>query len=221
MASDLHLLARRSRGDALAGALADAAQRNGALVLAGDIFDVRWSTAGGPAETARFARNWLRELLGRAPDASLHYVLGNHDDVPELREGLTALAATEERFAWHPHHLRLGAALFVHGDLDRPRSPHQGSRPGRARERAYDAAIALRLHRAAASLAFPHRAVLRELHDYADRVEADEDGGAIRDVFFGHTHRPMTREPFRGRRYHNGGAPIDGVRFRIIEESIG
>lgn len=219
VASDLHLFARRTRGHDLLGPLTEAAARTGTLVLAGDIVDVRWSTLGGPEATARATDAWLRDVLAGAPSAEVHYVLGNHDDTPEIREALGALSGAEERFSWHPHHLRLGSALFVHGDVDRPRSSNHGPNPGPARERAYAAAIALHLHRAAAAIAFPHRAVLRGLHRYADRLEAS-GGEPIRDVFFGHTHRPMERASYRGRRYHNGGAPIDGVAFRIIEEHI-
>lgn len=219
VASDLHLFARRTRGHDLLGPLTEAAARTGTLVLAGDIVDVRWSTLGGPEATARATDAWLRDVLAGAPSAEVHYVLGNHDDTPEIREALGALSGAEERFSWHPHHLRLGSALFVHGDVDRQRSSNHGPNPGPARERAYAAAIALHLHRAAAAIAFPHRAVLRGLHRYADRLEAS-GGEPIRDVFFGHTHRPMERASYRGRRYHNGGAPIDGVAFRIIEEHI-
>ena len=219
VASDLHLFARRTRGHDLLGPLTEAAARTGTLVLAGDIVDVRWSTLGGPEATARATDAWLRDVIAGAPSAEVHYVLGNHDDTPEIRGALGALSGAEERFSWHPHHLRLGSALFVHGDVDRPRSSNHGPNPGPARERAYAAAIALHLHRAAAAIAFPHRAVLRGLHRYADRLEAS-GGEPIRDVFFGHTHRPMERASYRGRRYHNGGAPIDGVAFRIIEEHI-
>lgn len=219
VASDLHLFARRTRGHDLLGPLTEAATRTGTLVLAGDIVDVRWSTLGGPEATARATDAWLRDVLAGAPSAEVHYVLGNHDDTPEIREALGVLSGAEERFSWHPHHLRLGSALFVHGDVDRPRSSNHGPNPGPARERAYAAAIALHLHRAAAAIAFPHRAVLRGLHRYADRLETS-GGEPIRDVFFGHTHRPMARTSYRGRRYHNGGAPIHGVDFRIIEEGI-
>jgi len=219
VASDLHLFARRTEGRDLLRPLAEAAARTGTLVLAGDIVDVRWSTLGGPRTTAQATSDWVRAVLAGAPSANVHYVLGNHDDVPEIREALGEISGAEERFHWHPRHIRLGSALFVHGDVDRPRKPDHGPRPGPARERAYAAAIALHLHRAAATIAFPHRAVLRELHRYADRLEAS-GGGTIRDVFFGHTHRPMERTPYQGRRYHNGGAPIDGVDFRIIEEDI-
>lgn len=219
VASDLHLFARRTRGRDLLGPLTKAAARTGTLVLAGDIVDVRWSTLGGPEATARATDAWVRDVLAGAPSAEVHYVLGNHDDTPEIREVLGALSGAEERFNWHPRHLRLGSALFVHGDVDRPRKSNHGSTPGPARERAYAAAIALHLHRAAAAIAFPHRAVLRGLHRYANRLEASGEE-PIRDVFFGHTHRPVARACYRGRRYHNGGAPIDGVDFRIIEEDI-
>lgn len=219
VASDLHLFARRTRGRDLLRPVTEAAARTGTLVLAGDIVDVRWSTLGSAEVTARAASDWVGAVLDGAPSAEVHYVLGNHDDAPEIREALGLLAEVEDRFSWHPRHVRLGSALFVHGDLDRPRKSDHGQRPGPTRERAYQAAIALHLHRAAASLAFPHRAVLRGLHRYADRLEAGGDG-PIKDVFFGHTHRPMARAPYRGRRYHNGGAPIDGVDFRIVEEDI-
>jgi UDP-2,3-diacylglucosamine hydrolase len=37
------------------------------------------------------------------------------------------------------------------------------------------------------------------------------------DPYFGHTHRSMADYQFGGPTFHNSGAPIKGVKFRILE----
>jgi hypothetical protein len=39
----------------------------------------------------------------------------------------------------------------------------------------------------------------------------------VRDVYFGHTHKNLANYRYRGLTFHNGGAPIKGVKFRIVE----
>jgi UDP-2,3-diacylglucosamine hydrolase len=157
-------------------------------------------------------------------------VLGNHDHLPEWTCALDELAGREPRFRWSPFHLRLGNAVFQHGDVSTPgidpaRLPQSRARfaqsrpPSRALERAYDGVVALRLHLLGARLAFPQRAVLRRLSRYLDGVR-HEVGDGVRNVYFGHTHIPVDGVEYGGRRFHNGGAAIDGVPFRVLRAEL-
>ncbi|MEM6569985.1 MAG: metallophosphoesterase [Planctomycetota bacterium] len=228
--SDLHLFSRRSRADEHQRALLDAARRARTVVLAGDIVDFKWSSVGGAEATSDAARAWLEELLEAGDDVQVHYLLGNHDHLPEHIERLEALADDDDRFRWHPFHLRLGGAVFLHGDVSNPRMnparlhayresfarhPNQGP----AMERLYDALMALRVHVLGARVLYPERTVLRRIARYLDDIQG-EIGDDVRNVYFGHTHRPVDGAEYRGIRFHNCGATIPGVDFRIVRADL-
>ena len=228
--SDLHLFTKRSRVDEHMPRIHGAAQQARTLVLAGDIVDFKWSRLASLDATADAAREWLEELLDQSGTCRVHYVLGNHDHVPELIDRLEALASVEARFEWHPFHLRLGNAVFLHGDACNPRmndmrlraarlgtAGHRSRSEGQAR--IYDLVVALRLHVMGARLLFARKTVLERLSRYLDELE-DELGGGIRNVYFGHTHLALDRVEHRGRCFHNGGAPMPGVEFRIVEADL-
>jgi UDP-2,3-diacylglucosamine hydrolase len=42
----------------------------------------------------------------------------------------------------------------------------------------------------------------------------------VTDVYFGHTHRDVDGVKFGGLNFHNGGASIKGLSFRIIETKL-
>jgi predicted phosphodiesterase len=67
---------------------------------------------------------WFAELLedwaqqAQQADTTLHWVLGNHDDTSALEQALGEIAERyPEHVNVHPVALRLGSALFTHGDL--------------------------------------------------------------------------------------------------------
>lgn len=228
--SDLHLFSRRSRAEEHRRDLLDAARRARTVVLAGDIVDFRWSRIGDADATSDAARAWLEELLDAGGDVEVHYLLGNHDHVPAHIERLDALAGDDARFRWHPFHLRLGGAVFLHGDVSNPRMTPARLRAyrerfgrhanqGPAMERLYDALMALRVHVLGARVLYPERTTLRRIARYLDDVQG-EIGGDVRNVYFGHTHRPVHGAEFRGIRFHNCGAPIPGVDFRIVTADL-
>jgi UDP-2,3-diacylglucosamine hydrolase len=72
------------------------------------------------------------------------------------------------------------------------------------------------VHRLVASVANPKARVLAKISDYLEWANHGR-GAGVRDVYFGHTHCPLEGEPFGGMRYHNPGATIKGMKFRLIE----
>ena len=44
-------------------------------------------------------------------------IVGDFAGMPPLMKRLDRLAAREPNFAWHEYYLRLGSALFLHGDI--------------------------------------------------------------------------------------------------------
>lgn len=228
--SDLHLFSRRSRGDLHQGAIERAALNADAFVLAGDNFDFHWSTIGTIEESADVAARWLERLARGAPGCEFHALLGNHDHHPALIQRLVGLSAELPNLNWHPYFLRIGSGVFLHGDaanwrmnaeaLSRFRDRCAEKSPKHARwNRLYDMAIGARLHVLCARAAFPHRVVARRLSAYLEEIEHGPDNG-VRNVYFGHTHRALSDYAFGGLKFHNGGAPMDGLRFDILKADI-
>lgn len=224
--SDLHLFARRSRAaDCLQSLRADLASAD-VVVLNGDTFDFRWSTLRDRRTTVAAALDWLCALADDLPKCRIHYVLGNHDCLADFREQLASLASTLPRLRWHEHFLRLGAALFLHGDcahepmdadgLRRYRAPWENDpQRGPVATGAYIVADHLGLTRLAhARYLPPGRTVGRIVH-YLNRAwpgwQID-----IRDCYFGHTHLPFSGHRQDGVVFHNSGSAIRGMAFNPI-----
>ena len=224
--SDLHLFANRSDAHRYLEEIALAASQAEAFVLGGDIFDFRWSRIPILRAVDR-AAEWLRELAESAPRCHFHLVLGNHDYHRALIDRLAKLEKQVSNFSWHRYYVRLGSSVFLHGDvadktmnaemlaaardqwLDRRRrGPFMSAR--------YDVVVMTRLHKPVPHLVYAKRIVVRRISKYLDSVgQGSRDG--VRNVYFGHTHRRMSNYHYRGLVFHNGGAPIKGMKFRIIE----
>lgn len=228
--SDLHLFSKRSRAHVHQPRILDAARRTGRIVLAGDIVDFRWSRMGSADATADAAVDWLGEILDGNDGGDVEYVLGNHDHVPELVERLEVLADQCPRFRWHPYHLRIGNAVFLHGDVSNPRMDQARlrayresfgahERPSGSSHHLYEVVVALRLHVLGARFLYPRAKVVRRIARYLDEVE-HEVGAGLRNVYFGHTHLALSGEEYRGLRFHNCGAPIRGLEFQILEADL-
>jgi len=80
----------------------------------------------------------------------------------------------------------------------------------------YDVVVLTRLHKPVAQLVFSKRIVVRRILKYLESIGEGPSNG-VRNVYFGHTHRRMSNYHYRGLAFHNGGAPIKGVEFRILE----
>lgn len=225
--SDLHLFARRSLADEHLHAILAAAARADVFVLGGDIFDFRWSTLGSTEATVDAAIGWLDVLMAHAPRCRFQYVLGNHDHHDVFVERLAAWSESAPNFGWDPFYVRLGNSVFLHGDVAdrkrnvrrlaevRDRKQHRRQK-GDLENRLYDLAIAANMHAVTGQLKNRRRKVARRIADYLGTVGHGPNSG-VRNVYFGHTHRPMSGYRYGGLVFHNGGAPIKGLKFRILE----
>ena len=238
--SDLHKFAARSDADAFEPEIRRVAGRSDRCVLGGDIFDFRWSTVGTPDETADAAVEWLERLIRSAPRTTFHLLLGNHDHAAPLLARLPTLSESQPRFHWHRYYLRIGPAVFLHGDAAdlrrrrrasastpsdrlearRARSLHHGQRRrGRTANHAYRQFVRSGLHHLVPRVAYPRRRVAARLADYLSHLNLTAADG-VRDVYFGHTHFAVDGYRYAGLRFYNGGAPIGSRSFRILTTQV-
>lgn len=228
--SDLHLLANRSAAHRYLAQISRAAARAEVFVLGGDIFDFAW--ADMPiARSVAWAVKWLGELASSSPRCHFHLVLGNHDYHQVFIDRLVRLEKQVRNLSWHPFYLRLGSSVFLHGDVASRRMDARRLAEARDRwldkrrrgpflSRLYDVVVLTRLHKPVAHLAFSKRIVARRVLNYLESIQQGPRDGVC-DVYFGHTHRRISSYRYRGLLFHNGGAPIKGVKFRIIEARAG
>lgn len=224
--SDLHLFANRSNAHRYLEEIALKASRAETFVLGGDIFDFRWSRIPLRRAVDR-AVEWLRELAAASPECHFHLILGNHDYHRAFIDRLDELDRQVANLSWHRYYLRLGGSVFLHGDVaDKTMNARllaeardqwlDDRRRGPFMSRLYDVVVLTRLHRPVPQLVYTKRIVVRRILKYLESIgQGPRDG--VRNVYFGHTHRRMSNYRYRGLTFHNGGAPIKGVKFRILE----
>lgn len=230
--SDLHLFSRRSQADLYADAIFEAARDAHTFVLGGDIFDFKWTTLGSLDETVSAAASWLHKLASRHPECDFVFVLGNHDSHPAFVDRLAETVDENANLSWHRHFVRSGDCVFLHGDvvdaggavdhesLDQRRhrfSLHAPPKP--TTHLLYDAAVFARLHVLASSVVNRPHGVLRKIANYLHHIGQGPESG-VRHVYFGHTHRELADVEFGGLTFHNPGAPMKGIRFRIVETAL-
>jgi UDP-2,3-diacylglucosamine pyrophosphatase LpxH len=224
--SDLHLFANRSNAHGYLEEIAQAASEADVFVLGGDIFDFRWSRVP-ILRAVPMAIRWLRELAASCPKCHFHLVLGNHDYHQMLIDRLDELDREVVNMSWHHYYLRLGSSVFLHGDvadkvMDARRLTEareewlDGRRRGPFLSALYDVVVMTRLHKPVPHLVYAKRIVVRRILKYLESIDEGPRNG-VRDVYFGHTHRRLSNYRYRGLTFHNGGAPIKGMKFRIIE----
>ncbi len=228
--SDLHMFSRRSRSLWHERDIFRAAADAHTFVLGGDIFDFRWSTLPTVSATVDEAIGWLSHLVLGNGHCNFHFVLGNHDSHHLFIRELSSLADRTRNLAWHHYYVRLGPSMFLHGDvadrrmdqhtLARRRSRWHHDRPrSEMRHKLYDTVVHLRLHRLASSCVYRKRSVARRILVYLEDIGHGPQSG-LRNVYFGHTHSPLEDFEYGGLKFHNGGAPIKGLDFRIVETDI-
>jgi UDP-2,3-diacylglucosamine pyrophosphatase LpxH len=226
--SDLHMCSRRSRAQLHVPAIQAAAAKADTFILGGDIFDFRWSTFPSADETARHAVRWLDDLVASHPRCDFHFVLGNHDCNRRFVSSLETYSAARPNLTVHHHLFRRGGSVFLHGDAaDHPtmcelrlkqRREHWSRDETRSQVRhvLYDLAVTARLHRVAGKVAHPRRRVVHRILGYLSRVNHGPDTG-LEHVYFGHTHDALKDFRYQGIAFHNPGAPMPGLDFRIVE----
>ncbi len=224
--SDLHLFANRSNAHRYLEQIARTASHAEAFILGGDTFDFRWAQISHNRALDR-AVQWLEELAAACPNCHFHLVLGNHDYHQEFIDRLVVLDQRIANLSWHRYYVRLGASVFLHGDVaDRQMDAGMlvearqewldHRRRGPFLSMLYDVVVLTRLHKPVPQLVFSKRVVVRRILKYLESI-GEGPGNGVRNVYFGHTHRRMTNYRYHGLAFHNGGAPIKGVEFRIIE----
>ncbi len=228
--SDLHMFCRRSRWAEHLPAMHAAAERADIFVFNGDTFDFKWSVLGSVDATVRAAVRFLTEFAKRHPHCHIHVNLGNHDHVPAFVTALEKACKRVPNLSWHPYFLRVGNAVFLHGDvairkmtqaeLEEYRAHwHKQRVQGELKNRVYDAAFRARAHVALSRMAFPSRITLRRVAAYLKDIGQDHRSG-VRQVYFGHTHVPVEGKGYRGVTFYNGGAPMEGVPFRVLKAVV-
>jgi hypothetical protein len=228
--ADLHLFANRSKGLRHFDEILRKASQAQHFVFGGDIFDFRWATMLTTKEAVEEAIRWLAELSRQCPQCQFHFLLGNHDDHHLFVERLAELEQAVPNLSWHRYYVRIGGSVFLHGDiagrtmdaqmLADSRSRFGNRRKGgRVRDRLYDYAIRGRLHKPFPYLVYPRKIVAKRILAYLEDVQHGPANG-VRNVYFGHTHRPLSDYQYGGLTFHNGGAPIKNRRFRILEADV-
>ncbi len=225
--SDLHLFSPRSRTERFERSLRAAADQAGQVIFGGDIFDFRWSTVGDAAVTSQAAEQWLDAFVSARPACRFDYVVGNHDCHREMIERLQQLQSRHANFQYHAEWYRQGGDVFLHGDvLDGWPTPEalQRKRARWARQRrlgpgpslVYDLIVAARLHRHLAALWHRPHASARRLLQYLRHAGHTPENG-LRRVYFGHTHLAVSDVRCDDVAFFNGGAPLSGLEFQILE----
>jgi UDP-2,3-diacylglucosamine pyrophosphatase LpxH len=224
--SDLHLFSSRSIAEQHRELMAAAIERAEVCVWGGDLFDFRWSRLATDDESIRRALDWLQRWYDQFPDKQFVYLDGNHDAHRLFARRLAQWSAGRDRFRCGLDCLRVGPALLLHGDViegngstdrflqyrgrwqDKPMA-------GNTANRMYDAAVAARVHRAAAMATHRHRRTCLRLLHWIHQQPASATCG-IQQVVFGHTHRRLDGLRVDGIQFYNGGAAIQHVPFSPI-----
>lgn len=225
--SDLHLFTRRSLAEQYMDRLWSAAGDADFFVLNGDIVDFRWSIYPSNSQTADVAIDWLRRFTGDFPACRFIYVMGNHDGTKYFAERLNALTGEIPQFEWHPSHVRLGAKLFLHGDLPIHNTDSDPFHRDLAEEEErwssawnvlYTLFVSSRSHRLARLYMSPRKCARRILTSLQSDHRGLADG--VTDVYFGHTHSPFSDFRFDGLTFHNTGSAIQHLECRLLEVEI-
>ncbi len=229
--SDLHLFSARTTAAKHEAEMIELAKQSDMIVFGGDLFDFRWSRIGNALHTANSAISWLQHFMARCgrqePQArQFVFLFGNHDGDRELRCALDEFACSESGFSIAGDLLRVGDVAFLHGDAIEGDGSLAGfedyrarwadkRQANRAQSTAYDAAVALRVHRVAAAMAHRRNRTFQRLLNYLNEHHCGPREG-VKRVVFGHTHRFLPGRPFGGVLFYNPGATVRGVPFHPI-----
>lgn len=152
MLSDLHKGASISKykGE-LQTAIEEKIKQADHIVLNGDVFELFDILNVRDASRARFglvedakkkmekasdeAIEYLEKLLKSSSKRQFHFVLGNHENLRYFTNRLDELQSKYDHFNWSPEAIRLGDALFTHGDLQMHGQVHGDSPAGNLQAR--------------------------------------------------------------------------------------
>lgn len=241
--SDGHRGFRRSLMGKFEGGLIEKMKHCDHVVFNGDMFELFYvdphkHPVGNGRENRnrvraaiRDSKNWLEGFLKENPDVQLHFVMGNHENIRKFRHALDSLAKKYDNFEWDPEGIRIGDALFTHGDLQMGNKTAETRGEYRLREAAFPDRwnkifsggylIGRPVVETAAALNSPPKRVHRYLHDedkmkefralhHGERQKVDMD--TVKHVFFGHTHVGFTGKKLGAQTYYNTGSFVHGMR---------
>ena len=221
--SDLHLFAERSIADDHLTRMRKAAAEADFFVLNGDVFDFRWAGHGSLDTSVDAAVDWLVGLAEAFPKCQFYYIMGNHDGLRPLAERVDRAVNDVPNLEWDPTHYRLGAALFLHGDLAMSREGGDITHrvyeetvrsKGRVLNCFYNLLVNVGLHTLTALVHTPSFCARRIYRSLLRAPEALREG--VTDVYFGHTHTAFSDFRYGGINFHNTGAAIRGLECRIM-----
>jgi len=229
--SDLHIGSYRSQWNRHKADLHAAADTANILVLNGDIFELPPLNHPDLPARCQDAINWLEAFCVQHPHCTFHLNLGNHDAVQPFKDQLEALAGRLPNLEWDEFFVRIGHAVFLHGDaamtdmdlpaLARERKLYERAAMSRLMTDAiYTVLHAMRIHHWLHHLVFPRQRTLRTLLRHLDAIGQGPAHG-VRTVYFGHTHLHVDGIKLEGVRFYNGGAPIMGLQFKILRADCG
>lgn len=228
--SDLHLFCRRSCWEDYRDAMTSAIRESEVFVFNGDTFDFRWSTYRDIPETVDASIAWLRAITSEHRDRTFRFLLGNHDTVTPFLDAMEAFVPTVPNLEWDAYHWRIGDHVFLHGDvadglmtagdLASYRSGWMADeRRGAIRNRMWDAAFGVGMHKAVSRIWFPEQRVLERVQFHLEDVGLGP-GSGVEHVVFGHTHARVDAVARNGQVFHNCGAPMPGVRFDVLRFDV-
>lgn len=164
----------------------------------------------------------LEQWLDNNSETLFGFVIGNHDRVMPFLEGLKQLEASHPNLIVSAKYLRVGDALFLHGDQHSRVKPFTADdisvRPSMLSTRE-------RKQYAKHNKALPPVEVTehqrRILHTLNQEDPQLLEG--IKHIFSGDTHKPYTNNEFEGLLMHNSGGAIErkNKRFNMLNFNLG
>lgn len=226
--SDLHICGCHSLFDRHASKFYQNVASHDITILNGDTFDFKRSVHRTAAETTRFALSWLQKLSQQFPHAQVYYLLGNHDCHESFVHALTQQLPTLPNIHLIPECLKIGTALFLHGDaVDLPGDSYDINIV-RARYQRADPSMLSRLFAQAVThlkinyleyLRHSSKDVAQRLLRYLDATQPDFRG-VTSNIYFGHTHVPFQDFVYEGISFTNTGSMIRGLRWKPAEITL-
>lgn len=229
--SDLHIFCSRSLWKTKIQAIEESIKISDIFVLNGDTFDFRWSNSRSLTTIFEKAIDFLRTLSKINPNCHIHLNLGNHDHHAEFCKMLDELEKELPNFSWHPYYLRIGSMVFLHGEPTERKMTHRQLEKYRKRwerkkpitepviNNLYDLAIRTGTHVFISRLFFTKRRMAKNLIWYLKNLGLGPESG-ITDVYFGHTHIPMSNFRYKGISFHNSGTAYKGMKLNILRTLI-
>ncbi len=224
--SDTHFFARRSDSGVLEKEIYAVLPDCDVIVFNGDIFDFRWSTLPSLEQTIDASVGWMEKVLNMFPALGVKYVLGNHDCHQGFVAGLRRLAQQHAQFQVYEYYLQIGAAVFLHGDCANKMITFKGLKKSRsdwAKSKQWPAILAVCyqccdragltdfIHR----ITFPNHKIGQRIVYFLQTLPSGFPAG-LKDIYFGHTHLPLTDFQWNNYTFHNSGSGIRGQKLNIL-----